>query len=47
MHAMKKEIIRLIQLVQEEAPSHEQVTKTNPLPRVGEFEKHTKGFGSK
>jgi hypothetical protein len=33
--------------VQEEAPSHKQVLKTNPSPRVGEFEKHTKGFGSK
>jgi hypothetical protein len=44
---MKKEITRLTQLLQNEAPSHEQVPKTNPLPRVGEFEKHTKGFGSK
>ena len=24
-----------------------QVPKKNPLMRVGEFEKHTKGFGSK
>jgi hypothetical protein len=32
--------------VQEEAPSHKQVLKINPSPRVGEFEKHTKGFGS-
>jgi hypothetical protein len=47
MHAMKKEIAGLTQLVQEEAPSHKQVLKTNPSPRVGEFEKHTKGFGSK
>jgi hypothetical protein len=47
MHAMKKEITRLTQLVQEEAPPHKQVMKTNPSPRVGEFEKHTKGFGSK
>jgi hypothetical protein len=47
MQAMKKEISRLTQLVQEEAPSHKQVLKTNPSPRVGEFEKHTKGFGSK
>jgi chromosome segregation ATPase len=47
MHAMKKEITRLTQLVQEEAPSHKQVLKTNPSPRVSEFEKHTKGFGSK
>jgi hypothetical protein len=44
---MKKEITRLTQLVQEEAPSHKQVLKTNLSPRVGEFEKHTKGFGSK
>jgi hypothetical protein len=44
---MKKEITRLTQLVQEEAPSHKQVLKTNFSPRVGEFEKHTKGFGSK
>jgi hypothetical protein len=47
MHAMKKEITRLTQLVQEEAPSHKQVLKRNPSPRVDEFEKHTKGFGSK
>jgi chromosome segregation ATPase len=47
MQAMKKEITRLTQLVQEEAPSLKQVLKTNPSPRVGEFEKHTKGFGSK
>jgi hypothetical protein len=47
MHAMKKEITRLTQLVQEEVPSHKQVLKTNASPRVGEFEKHTKGFGSK
>jgi hypothetical protein len=47
MLAMKKNIARLTQLVQEEAPSHKQVLKTNPSPRVGEFEKHTKGFGSK
>jgi hypothetical protein len=47
MQAMKKEITRLTQLVQEEAPSHKQVLKTNPSPRVGEFEKHTNGFGSK
>jgi hypothetical protein len=33
--------------VQEESPSHKQVLKTNPSSRVGEFEKHTKGFGSK
>jgi hypothetical protein len=44
---MKKEITRVTQLVQEEAPSHKQVLKTNPSPRVGEFEKHIKGFGSK
>jgi hypothetical protein len=42
-----KEITRLTQLVQEEAPSHKQVLKTNPSPRVGEFEKHTKEFGLK
>jgi hypothetical protein len=47
MQAMKKEITRLTQLVQEEAPSHKQVLKTNPSPRVGEFEKHTKRFGLK
>jgi hypothetical protein len=47
MHAMKKEIIRLTQLVQEEAPSHKQVFRTNSSPRVGEFEKYNKGFGSK
>jgi hypothetical protein len=47
IHTMKKEITRLTQLVQEEAPSHKQVLKTNPSPRVGEFEKHSKGFGSK
>jgi hypothetical protein len=47
MQAMKKEISRLTQLVQEKAPSHKQVLKINPSPRVGEFEKHTKGFGSK
>jgi hypothetical protein len=33
--------------VQEEAPPHKQVFKTNPSLRVGEFEKHTKGFRSK
>jgi hypothetical protein len=47
MQAMKKEITRLTQLVQKEAPSQKQVLKTNSSPRVGEFEKHTKGFGSK
>jgi hypothetical protein len=47
MQAMKKEISRLTQLVQEEEPSHKQVLKTNPSPTVGEFEKHTKRFGSK
>ena len=47
MNAMKKEITRLTQLLQEEAPSHMQVSKKNPSIRVGEFEKHTKGFGSK
>ena len=47
INAMKKEITRLTQLLQEEAPSHMQVSKKNPSIRVGEFEKHTKGFGSK
>jgi hypothetical protein len=47
MHAMKKEITRLTQLVQEEAPSHKQVFKTIPSTSVGEFKKHTKRFGSK
>jgi chromosome segregation ATPase len=48
MQTMKKEISRLTQLVQEEeAPSYKQVLKTNPSPRIGEFEKHTKRFGSK
>jgi hypothetical protein len=47
MQAMKKEITRLTQLVQEEVPSHKQVLKINLSPRVGEFEKRTKGFGSK
>ena len=44
---MKKEITRLTQLLQEEVPSHVQVAKKNLSMRVGEFEKHTKGFGSK
>ncbi|KAG2656431.1 hypothetical protein PVAP13_1KG082377 [Panicum virgatum] len=47
MNAMKKEISRLTHLLQEEAPSHAQVPKKNPSTRVGEFEKHTKGFGSR
>jgi hypothetical protein len=47
MQAMKKEISRLTQLVQEEAPSHKQVLKTNLSPWVGEFEKRAKGFGLK
>jgi hypothetical protein len=47
VQAMRKEISRLTQLVQEEALSHKEVLKTNPSPRVGEFEKHTKGFGSR
>jgi hypothetical protein len=47
MKSMKKEITRLIQLFQEEAPLHKQVPKANPSSRVGEFERHTKGFGSK
>ena len=41
---MKKEISRLTQLLQD--PS-EQSSKANPDSRVGEFEKYTKGFGSK
>ena len=44
MNAMKKKISRLTQLLQD--PS-EQSPKTNPDSRVGEFEKYTKGFGSK
>ncbi|KAG2583827.1 hypothetical protein PVAP13_6KG246706 [Panicum virgatum] len=47
MNAMKKEISKLTHLLQEEAPSHTQVPKKNPSTRVGEFEKHTKGFGSR
>jgi hypothetical protein len=47
MNAMKKEITRLTQLFQEKAPLHKQVPKANPSSRVGEFERHTKGFGSK
>ena len=47
MNAMKKEISRLTHLLQEEAPSHTQVPKKIPFTRVGEFEKHTKGFGSR
>ena len=47
MNAMKKEITRLTQLLQEEAPSHMQVPKKKLSIRIGEFEKHTKGFGSK
>ena len=39
INAMKKEITRLTQLLQEEAPSHMQVSKKNPSMRVGEFEK--------
>ncbi|KAG2583590.1 hypothetical protein PVAP13_6KG233706 [Panicum virgatum] len=47
MNAMKKEISRLTHLLQEETPSHTQVPKKIPFTRVGEFEKHTKGFGSR
>jgi hypothetical protein len=36
MHVMKNEIIRLTKLINEDATS----------PKIGEFEKHTKGFGS-
>jgi hypothetical protein len=32
MQAMRKEMSRLTQLVQEEAPSHKEVLKTNPSP---------------
>src|SRR6185312_8834489 len=44
MNAMRKEISRLTQLLQD--PS-EQSSKANPDSRVGDFEKHTKGFGSR
>ena len=47
MNAMKKEISRLTQLLQEEISPNEQPSKTNPDSRVCEFEKYTKGFGSK
>ena len=47
MNAIKKEISRLTHLLQEEAPSHMLVPKKNPSTRVGEFEKHIKGFGSR
>jgi hypothetical protein len=50
MHTMKKEITRLTQLVHlisARRSTISQVLKTNLSPRVGEFEKHTKGFGSK
>ncbi|KAG2643276.1 hypothetical protein PVAP13_2KG303704 [Panicum virgatum] len=47
MNAMKKEISRLTHLLQEETPSYTQVPKKIPFTRVGEFEKHTKGFGSR
>jgi hypothetical protein len=47
MNAMKKEITRLTQLFQEEAPLHKKVPKANSSSRVGEFERHTKGFDSK
>ena len=47
MNAMKKEISRLTQLLQEETSPNEQASKANPNSRVGEFEKHTKGFGSR
>ena len=46
MNAMK-EISRLTQLLQEEIFPIEQASKANPGSRVGEFEKHTKGFGSR
>ena len=44
MNAMRKEISRLTQLLQD---PNEQSSKANPDSRVGEFEKHTKGFGSR
>jgi len=44
MNAMRKEISRLTQLLQD---PNEQLSKANPDSRVGEFEKYTKGFGSK
>jgi hypothetical protein len=47
MNVMMKEITRLTQLLQEEAPYHKQVPKANSSSMVGEFERHTKGFGSK
>jgi len=34
-------------LLQEEIFPIEQASKANPGSRVGEFEKHTKGFGSR
>jgi hypothetical protein len=46
-NTMKKDITRLTQLFQEEAPLHKQVPKANSSSRVGEFERHTKRFGSK
>jgi hypothetical protein len=47
MNAMKKEITRLTQLLQAEISPNEQASKANISSRVGEFEKHTKGFGSR
>ena len=44
MNAMRKEISRFTQLLQD---PNEQSSKANPDSRVGEFEKYTKGFGSK
>ena len=44
MNAIKKEISRLTQLLQDLS---EQSSEANPDSRVGEFEKYTKGFGSK
>ena len=47
MNAMKKEISRLTQLLEEEISPNEKSSKANPDSKVGEFEKYTKGFGSK
>jgi len=44
MNAMRKEISRFTQLLQD---PNEQLSKANPDSRVGEFEKHTKGFSSR
>ena len=46
-NTMKKEIARLTQLLQEEASPNEQAWKINLVSGVGDFERYTKGFGSK